>query len=36
MAKPNHIAQLKKGTAIWNEWREKNPHMIEAELTKPR
>jgi uncharacterized protein YjbI with pentapeptide repeats len=27
MAEPNHIAQLMKGTAVWNKWRDENPHI---------
>ena len=42
MANDDHIAQLRKGVAAWNEWREKNPnihpklsraHLSEADLS---
>jgi hypothetical protein len=28
MADPDHVAQLMKGVASWNEWRDKNPRVI--------
>jgi len=33
MANPDHIAQLMKGVASWNAWRDENP--IRADLSGP-
>jgi uncharacterized protein YjbI with pentapeptide repeats len=43
MANDDHIAQLKKGVAAWNAWRQENPdirpdlnraHLLMANLSK--
>jgi uncharacterized protein YjbI with pentapeptide repeats len=43
MAKSQHLAKLKLGTATWNHWRERNPqlgsgpqgaNLTEAKLSK--
>ncbi|WP_300000208.1 pentapeptide repeat-containing protein [Anabaena sp. AL09] len=28
MANPEHLAILKQGVGVWNEWREENPDII--------
>jgi hypothetical protein len=37
MANDDHIAQLKKGVAAWNAWRDENPEILpnlrEADLS---
>lgn len=31
MANPDHVAQLRKGVASWNAWREEN-HILRPDL----
>jgi hypothetical protein len=33
MANPDHIAQLKKGVAGWNAWRDANPNIRAPDLS---
>ena len=32
MANDEHLALLRQGSAIWNEWRERNPEVIKPDL----
>ena len=34
MANPEHLAKLREGVTVWNQWREENQEVLLVDLIK--